>query len=118
MNFLIFFRLFCKTAVVGMEPVIIDPLALALLRVWLLCSYKETYARKEKKHIRGRLTVDEDKTRARMRVSVILVDHFGGKNYSGNRGTTQRFYMFRIFCTDVVVAGQFYNQFYMKVSFC
>ena len=41
-----------------------------------------------KKKIRGRLTVDQGKTRARTRVSVILVDHFGGKT-SGNRGTTQ-----------------------------
>ena len=94
MNFLIFFRLFCKTAVVGMEPVIIDPLALALLRVWLLCSYKETYARKEKKHIRGRLTVDEDKTRARMRVSVILVDHFGGKTIAATAALRSDFTCF------------------------
>lgn len=101
-----------------MEPVIIDPLALVLLRVWLLCSYKETYARKKKKHIRGRLTVDEDKTRARMRVSVILVDHFGGKTIAATAALRSDFTCFVFSVQTLLWQGNFYNQFYMKVSFC
>ena len=66
---------------------------------------KHTRKKKKKKHIRGRLTVDQDKTRARTRVSVTLVGYFGGKT-SGNRGTTQWFCMFRIFCTNDDVARQ------------
>ena len=109
MNFLIFFRLFCKKAVVGMEPVIIDPLALVLLRVWLLFSYKETYVRKKKKKKIHPWSFD--RWRRQNAGAHESERYFGGsfwrENYSGNRGTTQRFYMFRIFCTDVVVAGQF-----------
>ena len=67
--------------------------------------------RAKKKKIRGRLTVDQGKTRARTRVSVILVDHFGGKT-SGNRVTT------RFVFSAQTLMWQGKRTFYMKASFC
>ena len=67
---------------------------------------KHTRAKK-KKHIRGCLTVDEDKTRARMRVSVILVDHFGGKTIAATAALRSDFTCFVFSVQTLLWQGNF-----------
>ena len=68
---------------------------------------KHTCAKKKKKYIRGRLTVDEDKTRARMRVSVILVDHFGGKTIAATAALRSDFTCFVFSVQTLLWQGNF-----------
>ena len=72
------------------------------------CVHTRKHTRaKKKKHNRGRLTVDEDKTRARMRVSVILVDHFGGKTIAATAALSSDFTCFVFSVQTLLWQGNF-----------
>ena len=72
------------------------------------CVHKRKHTcAKKKKYIRGRLTVDEDKTRARMRVSVIVVDHFGGKTIAATAALRSDFTCFVFSVQTLLWQGNF-----------
>ena len=102
MNFSIFFRLLCKTAVVGMEPVIIDPLAHAYSGFDCYVHTRK-HARKKKKSV---VVWPLTKAKRGRALEWVL---FWWIILAGKLAATASLrsdFTFRIFCTNVDVARQ------------